>query len=196
MGYASRNQCLVEYSGDHSVDAFSELMADARLPILIEFESYVPPSRLERSVERLVESLQPSSLTGLDRIVLSDRNRYTSVSERAALAFYHQRTRDREPWIELIVDNIFAGFPAWVLRVSVVRELLIAGPFFHEVAHHRNAGIAGMRANSHESRADEWSTNARREYCRRYYWYLVPVARLVVYIMRRLRRGSRASRIR
>jgi len=167
-------------------------MVTPKVSVVSDFKSYRPPPRVERSIRRVLSFLERESMVGLHSIVLTDQGKYAPTRrndrDRLALGFYHQGTDARRPWIELLVDNIFAGVPQWVLRLGIVRELLLAAPLLHEIAHHRNSTMGGMRSQSHEVRADEWAAAARRRYFRRKYWYLTPFARLFVGAVRIVRR--------
>ena len=150
--------------------------------------------RFARTVTRLLSFAPQEALIGLDAVVLTRDNtrlqREVHGRRGEAVSYYHLRTRDRAPWIEIFVDRITANFPRITLRVSFIRELMIAKPLFHEVAHHRNAVVGGLRPASHELMADAWALDMSREYFARHYWYFRPFAK----ISSRLLRAIGASR--
>jgi len=155
------------------------------LKIITDCHSYVPPPRLKVAVKRLLSSVPAESLVGLQSIVISDRDRYTTkVKAEDALSFYHQQMRERKPWIELLVDNIFSGYPRWLLFLPFLQELLLAKPLFHEIAHHRDAHIRGMHTSVQERRADGWAVEVRQQYFDRRYRYLKPIVWLFVKAVR------------
>jgi hypothetical protein len=177
----SRGTGVVFYVDSHemtmpSAESSQSMGPDESLQIIADYHSYVPPPRLEAAVKRLLSSVPAESLTGLQSVVITDRDRYsTKVKAEEALSFYHQQTRERRPWIELFVDNIFRGYPRWLLVLPLLQELLLAEPLFHEIAHHRDAHIRGMRTSVQERRADGWAAEARQQYFARRYWHLKPV---------------------
>jgi len=153
------------------------------------YGTYKPPYGIVPSVRRLLTNVPVDAVSGLESIVLSDSDRYATRTRReSALSFYHQQTRDRFSWIELLIDNIFRDFPRWLLVVPLLRETLLAKPLFHEIGHHRDARIGGMRAGAQERRADVWATEMSQQYFGRRYWYLKPFVRVFVKAVR-LRRN-------
>ena len=146
------DKLVAEVSKDHTKlsnsdmragESLKPLEAGPNLQIVTDYHSYVPPLRLTTTVRRLLSSVPSESLVGLQSVVISDRNRYTTkVKVEEALSFYHEQTRERRPWIELLVDNIFSGYPRWLLWLPFLREVLISQPLFtklHITAMHISA---------------------------------------------------------
>jgi hypothetical protein len=86
-------------------------------------------------------------------------------NRRDCRGFYHRATKDAPAWIELAVDNILHGTPPFMLRISSVREGLLANTLYHEIGHHLD-GVVGAPARTGESAAEAWSTRLVRQHFR------------------------------
>lgn len=170
------------------------------------YKEFAPRPDVVAAVNRLVSSIPSEYLVGLSSIVLtnaaavpSDRTWRLGGQKwrpRESYSVYHRATRDAAPWIELIIDNLFAEWPPLLLRFKVVQDLVIGSTLYHEVGHHVDARIGGRRER--ESGADEWSRKLSRIHFRRKYWYLAPAilpARSLVRLLIRLRDAIRRRRI-
>src|SRR5688572_21998138 len=77
---------------------------------------HTPPPWVRPTIERLLESLAPEHVGGIDAVVLTDseavgKGKTRRVGKRKYLrkecrGFYHARSRAGGAWIELVVDNI------------------------------------------------------------------------------------------
>lgn len=151
---AARDSAQVEGVAVHDHGATAPL-ADS-LAITTELLQWLGGRRL--SGLQVVVLTNSSSLDQRRRIRVEGR----SIREAECESFYHLKTRDREPWIELIIDNIAKGLPAKLLRFRVFREFVLARALFHEVAHHASRVVSGQR--SLEDEAEAWSRRQVRAY--------------------------------
>jgi hypothetical protein len=133
--------------------------------------------------------------TGLSSVVLTDssmidsrkfvRVRGKRIPESACEAFYHEATHRRQPWIELIMDNIAATEPASLHCIPFMRELVIARTLFHEIGHHVYRSVGGTRFPASE--AELWSADA----IGRYLTHRYPIIARLGHILLRIARVSR-----
>jgi hypothetical protein len=111
------------------------------------------------------------------------------------LGFYCPESRSSVASIHLFLDAIFGGCPAWLLRVRLIREALIAKVLYHEIGHHLQHTVA-PKHRGREADADEWSKHLGRRHFRRRYWWvrpLLPFLRLMAAAIRKRRpRGDGA----
>jgi hypothetical protein len=149
--------------------------------------------RTKRAVRKVLTGVPADALAGLQAIVLTGRGSLKSrrkiraggraAPENECLGFYHRSTRSRKAWIELVVDNILPPHRSLWERVPIETERRIAETLYHEIAHHLDAGR--RRRGNPEDAADAWARAMWREFVRRRYSYLVPIARLLLRILRR-----------
>ena len=154
------------------------------LKVIERFRSRITPGMYLTTVTRLLSRVPEEILTGLESVVLTDNHvrdyrndtNRPNVQNAPALGYYHLQTPQRQAWVEIFIDRIISSFPTPVLHIQLVRELLIAKPLFHEIAHHRNAAVGGLRPGSGETLADQWALEMSRSYFRRRYWYIRPLS--------------------
>src|SRR3954469_7209227 len=91
----------------------------------------------------------------------------------ACLGFYHRRHGGAPAFIELVVDNTVAGWPALVFAFSAVRDLILARVLFPELGHHLD-GTVGAGAPTGEAAAEDRNRRLARACFRRHYWWLRP----------------------
>ena len=134
-------------------------------------------------MERLLLSLNPEHVGGLQSVVLTDsasigRGKTQRVADRkydrkACLGFYHQEWRGEPAWIQLVTDNIVAVSPA--LPFQLFRDHEVARTLYHEVGHHLHETV-GSATPGGEAAAQYWYERLWRIHFRRRYWYLRSVA--------------------
>ena len=167
--------------------------ADFRRPtITASFSEYKPPFAVVPVVQRLLDSVPPRYLAGLEEIVLTNtanfsrsrrrsvtKSRKRKVRQADALGLYHQAWQGKRAWIEIFVENVLAPSEGtWRLRFRLVRELLIGNVLFHEIGHHIHY-TSHPEFREKENVADNWNTKLRRNYYRRKRPVLGAVLRLV-----------------
>src|SRR5262249_12010866 len=110
--------------------------------VVEEFRWLVPPADYRSTVERLVQSVPPEYLKGLDRVRLLDTPALQRVWPAKKIpdteysGCYHRAKKGRKAEIELNLDVVTATLPNWALKVPVIREGVIAWVLFHEIGHH------------------------------------------------------------
>ncbi|HEY1203938.1 MAG: hypothetical protein ABSH46_12100 [Bryobacteraceae bacterium] len=162
------------------------------VPVYENYKDYPAPRYARAAIENILAKLPQQYLSGLRSVVLTNA---TAVGEgkthrikgkkylrRECLGYYHPKTTDGQAWIEIVVDNVIAGWPtsgiARVLwRFPLIRNARFAQTLCHEVGHHLDH-ILGAPAPSGEAAAEAWKKRLLRLYGRRQYWYLVPFMRL------------------
>jgi hypothetical protein len=162
------------------------------------YASFRPAFDCTEAVRRLLESLPPEQVRGLDAVVLRDCASLTAQERRRGLAkcrgFYVRRRRGRLPHVELLVDNVFAGWPKWTAYVPILRVEILYQVLFHELAHHRLDRRSPWKTRS-EARADQFGRALARASFRRRHPRLLPAARrlraLVAFL--RARRGRNGA---
>ena len=105
---------------------------------------------------------------------------------------YHGAWQGQEAWIELFVDQVLQGVPAWATRVPVVRSLLFGFVLFHEVGHHIHA-VQRPEYREREDVADDWQRRLAQAYLKRRHRLAGLVLRPVARVMRAVSRRSWAS---
>src|SRR5216684_2342189 len=164
-------------------DMTSARRREPTLKVIERFRSRITPGMYSKTVTRLLSRVPEEILTGLESVVLTDNGRDyrndtngPNMHKAPALSYYHLQTPQRQAWVEIFIDRIISSFPTPVLHMQLVRELLIAKPLFHEIAHHRNAAVGGLRPGSSETLADRWALEMSRSYFRKRYWYIRPLS--------------------
>jgi hypothetical protein len=157
------------------------------------YKDYRAPTYAHATVERLLSSLPSHVLSGLESVVLTNaaaigkgktgRIKGKKHLRRECLGYYHPKTSDGQPWIEIVVDNVIAaafasGMPRMLWRVPLIRNMRFAETLFHEVGHHLDHTL-GAPAPSGEAAAEAWKKRLLLSYGRKQYWYLQPFIRFV-----------------
>jgi hypothetical protein len=156
------------------------------VPVREDFDGYTPPRWVGPTVERLLDSLLSEHLIGLSSIVLTESAKTARVkmhrkggrkyAPNQRLGFYVPAWRGEPPAIYLIVDNMLGRErPPWL---QIARDFTVAEVLFHEVGHHLNAKV-GLISSTEEVSADAWRRKLWRVHCRKRYWFLRPLLRLV-----------------
>ncbi len=148
------------------------------VPIYENYRGYTPPLGVTKTVERLLSSIPPGHLAGIESVVLTNaltlgagktnRIRGRKQERKACLGFYHPASSDSGPWIELIIDNIVPMPLPRMFRWSFVYDLIFSDTVFHEVGHHLDATI-GSPSRTGENAADSWASILRRRYFREHH---------------------------
>lgn len=161
------------------------------------YRDYKPPVPAKKIVRELLELIPEKYLVGLDCVVLSNfsgqprrkrlgrtttRGRKVARSQTAGL--YHPKWKGQPPWIELYVDQIVRPFPRWVLRIPLIKRFAIAETLYHEVGHHIHYTVR-PEYREKEDVADDWGKTFTREWIRKNYSYLVPIARIIKFFRRK-----------
>jgi len=172
------------------------------------YRDFVQPCNARAAVEELLRSVPEEHLSGLWRIVVTNGAALTGKRRRSwswsrgrkarhaeVRGLYHQEWRGEPAWIELFVDKVVDGPPAWALRLPLVRSLLFGAVLYHEVGHH----IHARQRPEHRDRedvADDWQARLGRAHIRQRH----PIARVGLWPVIRLARllmrhpGRRPSR--
>ncbi len=167
------------------------------LPIHESYRHYRADKGVRKSVARLLKSLPPGHLAGLESVVLTNsravrKGRTGRVAgrkykARECLGFYNPASSTSGPWIELIVDNIIPPEIPWYMRWSFLYDMLLSKTLFHEVGHHLDDTI-GSPARNGEKAADKWADVLRARYFRTHH-------RLFLWILRMVTERFRAGRM-
>jgi hypothetical protein len=146
------------------------------------------------SVEKLLSFVPAEYLAGLGSVAIretssmpAERRRRLRATGFATRGVYVPSVRNREAHIDLYLDAIISGWPYWFLRRRVIREAVLAKTLFHEIGHHIHDTLVSDAGNP-EAVATLWHDRLRREYLRKRYWYLMPVARPLRWLLRSIRR--------
>jgi hypothetical protein len=160
------------------------------------YREWRPPIDGRRTVEHLLRQVSETHLAGLREVSLTNAGGLARKRRRArtwtrkrkiaigdARGLYHGAWKGEPPWIELFVDRICDGFPAWVFKLPLMRDLVFADVLFHEIGHHIHATTQKEHADR-ELVADRWRGALAGPYFRRRYWYLRPVFALARWLRR------------
>ena len=172
------------------------------------YKDYEPPTWVRPTVERLLASVPAAYLSKVQAIVLTDaasqnpgktqRMRGRKFDRRALRGFYHPQQTGSAASIHIVVDNVVAAAPVpFLLSFRLFREQLLADVLFHELGHHLDVTV-GASARGGEAAAEDWCRRLTRTYFRRRYWWLRPIAAVllpvVTWEVKRRRRARRHPR--
>ena len=179
------------------------------IEVIEAYTDFVPPRYARAVVQELLVSVPEKHFVGLRRIVLTNaaaltgprkrrwsRSRGKKVHHTAVLGLYYREWRGEPAWIELFVDKIVAGPPAWALRLPVVRSVAFGHVLYHELGHHIHTRHR-PEYRDREDVADSWEERLVRAHIQQRHataWRLRPLMRLAWRIMRWSTRENRAKR--
>ena len=176
------------------------------IPIYESFRDYTSPPWVKPTVERLLSSLAPEHLAGLQSVVLTNASTVKGKTGRVGRrkynrnecgGFYHRASRNDQAWIEVLVDNAIERMPRFLLRLQFFRDAAVARTLYHEIGHHLDATL-GAAARSGEVAAEDWRKRLSKMHGRKRYAYLRPLKaplRLLVRILSTVSRlAHRVSR--
>ncbi len=174
-----------------------------KLPVLIieGYKDYRPPKWVKGAIEKLLWTVPPKYLVGLESVVLTNsggqsrrerRRRFSSRGRRIpssrVLAFYSPASRRKRPHIEIYVDK-GSKDPWWVNALPPLRETLIGTTLFHELGHHIHYTQRPEHRNE-EVVAEEWCDKFTANFLRKRYWYLLPILVPAAWVIRFFKYGS------
>lgn len=163
------------------------------IPIKEFYRDYKPPVNAVSIVHRLLASVPDRYVRGLGFVVVTNlsgqprRNRLGKTTSRGrrvpqsrVRGRYHRKWQGQQPWIELYVDQIFRRCPRWALWIPFVRDTAVAFTFYHELGHHVHLFIR-PEFREKEDVADDWGKKFTKHFVRHRYWYLIPVAKVILW---------------
>lgn len=165
-----------------------------RVRVIEAYSGKKPELDYASSIRRVLESLPPEYVSGLEAVVLRDEASLSRKELREGYAdargrYIRPRHQVKKPWIELYVDNILEEIPIFVRRMPVLRYEVVHRILFHEIGHHLQATLIPKR-HQPESGAWELADKMSRYSFRQRHPRLVPWARMarkVVNFLRRMR---------
>jgi len=150
-----------------------------------------PKVDVRKIVERLLLGVSPQHLEGLGEIVICDTARFKENygdKEKVSIARYISTKGECLPWIEILVDRIYSGFPSYVLRISFVSDLILSDYLYHEIGHHIQK-TQRSRDEEYEAAAEKWRKALQKQYFLRKYWYMtIPLALIFLPFERQIKR--------
>ena len=169
-----------------------------RLPFEIH-EYYKSPPIIDtrKIVENMLLIVPDELLEGLGAVVLCDTDSFRENygdEEKLSIARYIRTKGECLPWIEILIDRIFAGFPSYVLRISFISDLILSEHLYHEIGHHIHKP---HRPNDEESEAtaEKWRKKLQKQYLLRKYWYMViPLALIFLPFERQIKKFCESSK--
>ena len=143
---------------------------------------YRPPFDVSKIIRELISPVPTKYIRGLKRVLLvnsgslSRRDRVGKVwsrkrkySKDGVLGFYHP---DRNaPWIEIRVDRAieaWQGMPRWLFLLPIMRYIVIADVFYHELGHHIHY-VLRPEFRDREDVADTWRAKLTSNFIRKKY---------------------------
>jgi hypothetical protein len=160
--------------------------------VIASFCGYAPPFDPVPIVQRMLASVSPKYLVGLQRVVLTNstglprklrravtKSRGRKVRMVEARGVYHPAWRGNLAWIEIFVDNTLERCEKrrWS-RLGFLREAEIGGVLFHEIGHHIHF-TARPEYREKEDVADVWKARLGMNYRRGRYPILRKILRLL-----------------
>jgi len=167
-------------------------------PSIVEnYKDFSPSFNVLASVKSLLTYVPSHYLNGLEQIVLKNssglnrkQRRKKTISRKwrtaikDSLGLYYQKHRGIPAHVVIFVDNIEQSTPVWVLKISFLRNIIIASTLYHEIGHHIHKTIH-PEYKEREDVADEWRDKLLRLLVKRRYWYLKPVVLILKPVIRR-----------
>jgi hypothetical protein len=163
-----------------TLEAGCESTTVSALPRVVErYSEYTPPFDVKSPVEKMVRSVPPNYLVGLEEIILTNtaglprkfrrrvtKSRKKTVKMIKARGLYHPAWKNRRAWIEIFVDNTFRIWErGWWLKFRLHRETLVGDVLFHEIGHHIHFAVRPEH-REREDIADQWKVRLTRSYFR------------------------------
>jgi hypothetical protein len=161
------------------------------LPEIVEsYKDFSPPTQVRRILQELLRYVPPEYLIGLRTILLTNKASLNRASRRKttwsrkrkivladALGYYSQATRSSPAFVCLHVDNILERYPAPAisLRLPFVRYIFFSEVLYHEIGHHIHKTCRPV-FDGKENVAEDWSRKLTRDFFRKKYPYLTPIA--------------------
>jgi hypothetical protein len=159
------------------------------------YNDYQPPKCAIGTVRKLIRTVPEKYLQGLESVVLTNQSglsrkrrlgKVTSRKRRhprsSITGLYHPAYRGEKAWIELFVDKIeFSAYGCW--WIPLLREMAFGMVLFHEIGHHIDYMMKpGIREK--EDVADDWRKKLFMNFFRKKYWYLIPVRKPLVLLLK------------
>jgi len=164
----------------------TDVDVSTRRPVVISnFSQYVPPFDVVRITRRMLRSVPPEYLVGLDSVVLTStdslsrkRLRSTAKSRKRKIkiantrGLYHPQWNGGAAWIEVFVDRTLERWAKGLwLRIPIIRDMALSHVLFHEVGHHIHA-TTRPEFREREDVAESWRKKLEPRYFMRQYWWL------------------------
>lgn len=164
-----------------------------KVEIKVDYRTFRSAADFRATVERLLLGVSPKYLEGLDCVILRDSGGFTRNERKRSkrdltsvlTGAYHRATASTPPRIHLFIDNIVQGGGVW-LWIPAFRELLVAGPLFHELGHHIQEHIRPEHKDR-EATAEAWSKRLGREYFATHRRRIIPVFKTLSRILKVVR---------
>ena len=176
------------------------------MDIIEAYTNWEPPPRIRESVKNLLNAVPETYKAGLRTVVLANasgltrrRKRQRAKSESGTFrvdetrGLYHGRSSSQPAWIEIFVDNMLDGWPLFILRAPIMRDVVLLGTLYHEIGHHIESTQAPVHRGK-EATAEDWMKRLGRSYFRKRYWYLRPFRPLIQGSLWLIRSVSRLRR--
>jgi hypothetical protein len=174
-----------------------ESQSVASAPNIVEaYRDYLPPQSVLPMMHDLLKSVPPRYLIGLQTIVLTNQaaqprkrkrqkiwSRNHKIKIVTALGYYSGASQSSRASITLHVDNIFKGASPRDLRIPFVRYYPLASVLYHEIGHHIHAEHNPVYEGK-ENVAEDWSDKLLQRFYRTHYWYLMPLLKPLVFLLK------------
>jgi hypothetical protein len=171
------------------------------------YRDYVPPGNPRSQVGVALRYVPEKRLAGLGSILLTNTAALSRAERRAktwsrgkkvrsakSLASYRRAWNNNPAAIRVLLDNVFAGWPWWLVMIPPLRTAGLARVLYHEIGHHIHA-TSRPEHREPEDVADLWSTRLMRRLARRRYWYVaLPMSIILppaLWLYRRVQRAGR-----
>jgi hypothetical protein len=164
--------------------------------IVEAYRDYVPPRCVVPIVEDLLKAVPPRYLIGLQTIILTNQaaqprkrkrqriwSRNHKINLVKAIGYYSGASRSSQASITLHIDNILKRVPSRELRIPFVRYYPLASVLYHEIGHHIHAEHNPVYEGK-ENVAEDWSDKLSQRFYRTHYWYLMPILRPLVFLIK------------
>lgn len=153
------------------------------------YQDYRPPADPAAVARFLLRYVPRKCQVGLKRVLLTNTSALSRHQQRQKAwagkrqyqlakvrGIYHPAHQGQAAWIEIFVDNVLQGWPAWFLiGVPMMKHMVFAETLYHEIGHHVHLTKYPEYAER-EAVADKWARRLTAHFARRRYWYLLSIA--------------------
>lgn len=145
------------------------------------------PVDMVQMVSKLLKNIPQEHLIGLGAIILSDQLSQNRVAE----GLYWPK-KDREPAkIGMALGTIYKGVPKIVFYLPFVAKFMLARVLFHEIGHHYQRHVHGVKKKDAESFAEKYKKQMLKQTFSYLRLLLLPISPLVALFIRAVNKNRK-----
>lgn len=140
------------------------------------------PFDVDATIHKLITVVPREHLVGLDIIILVDQ--VTHKRGKNAAGIYQQKHGHEPATIQIGLKTIYRGLPRIFPFLPFVNKFLLARTLYHEIGHHYQRLVHGVKKKDAEQFAENYSLQMQRK---AFYWwrvFLYPLAPIIRWLDR------------